>query len=1535
MREREREREREKDREQGKQQQTSGQMRPPSSTPQQQFSPTANSSVPTPSPTLRPPNLPFPALSSTFNSLTTRTLPSPFGNLATSPTSASTSMTGTPTALPKAAGPVSASAPSLALPSPTGTPTVPAGPSLGGMRLSTMLGSTSNMNDNKPQKNGRATVSPVISNKPVSTRGMGAPGSLSATYAGKLQPPPLPSVTTGKQSTSPPVSNASMSSQLAREGERDRLNLATQRDRERDRARSNSIQSAGGAGGLRKTPTPAALPGRPGVSVSPRGMPSPAILSQSPMVPSTAFGNPSSAKLLPPHVQLSAGPPPPGLGGPVGFRGPGQSSSMHGGLGMGGMSLGMTGMGNVASMAKEKQIRDNWWKREGEREEEAATHRREQQFRERERERERERARDLPRDEAEMREAARRNEQAALERERENAFRAREREAAEIRARDRERDTFMHQQVARDRERDREPLQEKKYVSASVVGASLASKTAQDREREAQQQQQQQLRPQKHIGGYRAPAQSEAMFHPPGSTSSGHARIPSAAPMHPDAREKDRERERERDRERERSRYPVHPDREREREREIVRESERRQMAEWGPHAGYGGFFGPGFRTTGPLAPGLDRPLGTTLSGGESYPQALQRQRAHEREREKERESQLDRERAVQMQARHGLTDPRMTVPNGPPGPAVNAGEPSMKPLKQAIEVLNQPPSLSDRNPQSTVSGHPALTDTRSSRAMQPSAGIASCRESGISKQELLSPTDTNGSHLQTSVATLPRESSAATGKSVRPKLDHAANEAEQAHRRQSTTTHTPIIHNMTSGVNGQQASTGIPAPVQQSGKSTHKRKRSEIYPAAVAPGPVVDDDIQIVDVSHAPQNRLVGDEGFGARNQQAHTSTASSRKKSTKHHSHAQQQQLAAVQPLQQPVPQNPQPIFMPPTNHINPQMLSAPPSRHLQVRSDAIEHYLRILGIEALRKHLGRVVYRGTDWLMDGELLALHVGGTLDVEIPGEFLPSRPDGSKAWCLRHEVNDWIEEVSPPGKALLEVMPGYADRKLWGTDVYTDDSDLLAVLVHAAWLRPILPRTNSQTGADEARNRGRGTQDDLRVRLRIAPKLIRYVATERAGILSRGWGNSHDGVSIVVESIERIKRGSALKANSRRNAKLRMKSYLTERAIALGLTQDSLEYPSLPIVDELVFLRGREIGFCMSIASLGDWLNNPDESLDEISGDVDMEDSDNLSSSTSKVRNIWKNDLLLENAADRFRLSLVMDAASGNPAFDIYALHCSTIRGLKREQAHEQESDPKLVVQGIPVKNVQFTNSGVFVRSGVPMDAAYGVHREGGQGWFAQVQRFAWIDKQKVDVTVFDSVFQDERAPITAEDAQATDKAKSEDVDQAMEIDDIPTNPADKDQDNQNKHEASVSCETVVSQSDMTPGDKAVLDKVVSGGERRELTDISMAIKPDANGAATKSADFLISESKLEDASSTGPKSSAKVESKIAATPHEVARESTADEIIAVKLEMVGELGASIEKPMGPTAGEIRQKDELGKQDVTGELTNGSDIQKA
>ena len=45
------------------------------------------------------------------------------------------------------------------------------------------------------------------------------------------------------------------------------------------------------------------------------------------------------------------------------------------------------------------------------------------------------------------------------------------------------------------------------------------------------------------------------------------------------------------------------------------------------------------------------------------------------------------------------------------------------------------------------------------------------------------------------------------------------------------------------------------------------------------------------------------------------------------------------------------------------------------------------------------------------------------------------------------------------------------------------------------------------------------------------------------------------------------------------------------------------------------------------------------------------------------------------------------------------------------------------------MENVQFTDSGMFVRSGIPVETAYGEHRDS-KGWFVQVDRFAWIERK-------------------------------------------------------------------------------------------------------------------------------------------------------------------------------------------------------------
>lgn len=127
-----------------------------------------------------------------------------------------------------------------------------------------------------------------------------------------------------------------------------------------------------------------------------------------------------------------------------------------------------------------------------------------------------------------------------------------------------------------------------------------------------------------------------------------------------------------------------------------------------------------------------------------------------------------------------------------------------------------------------------------------------------------------------------------------------------------------------------------------------------------------------------------------------------------------------------------------------------------------------------------------------------------------------------------------------------------------------------------------------------------------------------------------------------------------------------------------------------------------------------------------------------MSHSTS--RNIWKHDLLLENATDRwvmskgyrlkltinrFRLALAVNHESETPLFDIYAVPGTTLAHSKASIDHAE----KVIVERIPVENIQFTDSAMFVRSGIPEGTAYGEHHNG-KGWFVQVDRFAWIERK-------------------------------------------------------------------------------------------------------------------------------------------------------------------------------------------------------------
>ncbi|WFD44404.1 hypothetical protein MPSI1_003072 [Malassezia psittaci] len=174
-------------------------------------------------------------------------------------------------------------------------------------------------------------------------------------------------------------------------------------------------------------------------------------------------------------------------------------------------------------------------------------------------------------------------------------------------------------------------------------------------------------------------------------------------------------------------------------------------------------------------------------------------------------------------------------------------------------------------------------------------------------------------------------------------------------------------------------------------------------------------------------------------------------------------------------------------------------------------------------------------------------------------------------------------------------QPSLSQRKLWGTDVYTDDSDVLAMCVHAGWIEaPHIPQVPEWLGGGGTsavskawnqlcqreehafgieRNASQHSETrqesqltcDLSVTLRIAPKLILYKGCHRGGIKSRSWGNSHDGASLVVESVELRPSGYATGV-SRKSAKSRMNHMAQLRKIAT----DAPVPRSVPVEDNSV-----------------------------------------------------------------------------------------------------------------------------------------------------------------------------------------------------------------------------------------------------------------------------------------------------------------------------------------------------------------------------
>ncbi|XP_009594419.1 uncharacterized protein [Nicotiana tomentosiformis] len=132
--------------------------------------------------------------------------------------------------------------------------------------------------------------------------------------------------------------------------------------------------------------------------------------------------------------------------------------------------------------------------------------------------------------------------------------------------------------------------------------------------------------------------------------------------------------------------------------------------------------------------------------------------------------------------------------------------------------------------------------------------------------------------------------------------------------------------------------------------------------------------------------------------------------------------------------------------------------------------------------------------------------------------------------CMQELIKLWKEyessqadrasESSPSGPTLEIRIPAehvsatnrqVRGGQLWGTDIYTNDSDLVAVLMHTGYCRttasPLLP-----------------TIKELHATIRVLPPQDCYISTLRNNVRSRAWGAAV-GCSYCIERCSVVKKG--------------------------------------------------------------------------------------------------------------------------------------------------------------------------------------------------------------------------------------------------------------------------------------------------------------------------------------------------------------------------------------------------------------------------
>ncbi|KAI1306252.1 hypothetical protein EDD11_004838 [Mortierella claussenii] len=220
-------------------------------------------------------------------------------------------------------------------------------------------------------------------------------------------------------------------------------------------------------------------------------------------------------------------------------------------------------------------------------------------------------------------------------------------------------------------------------------------------------------------------------------------------------------------------------------------------------------------------------------------------------------------------------------------------------------------------------------------------------------------------------------------------------------------------------------------------------------------------------------------------------------------------------------------------------------------------------------------------------------------------------------------------------------------RELWGTDVYTDDSDVVSMLIHGGlYIPPLSVNSGEQDTIQPTSQKHNFVADpikricpgyDLAVTLRVLPKLVKYQGSIRHRIKSRTWSTGHDGVSLRIESVRKLCSGEALN-RGRSQSKRRMKEYGQERLRVLANIHDET-------TESLQNERA------MRTATF-EFTHQGDPCF-KYSPELVMDRHDGLSRKWTSWR-LKKEVMILENDEERYEISLQHQAGMDDRRFDQY-----------------------------------------------------------------------------------------------------------------------------------------------------------------------------------------------------------------------------------------------------------------------------------------